>query len=412
MAGPYLIVDNDRAKPAAGGYLAVCVMSLEGLGRITSLFGSEAAGAAVREYACRIEQLLRDDDELIAINESKHCLLIRGLHDRNHAMLAGLKLQRLFEPAFELDDLNIVLQVRAGIACGKAGDTEAETLFRSAETAREAARSLGCVYQVADELDLDVLQRRWLLNDQLEEGVRQHHLKLYYQPKLRASDHGLAGAEGLIRWQHADGLLTPGEFLPYLDTEKMAVLTRHVMRQCIRDLAADTSLPCLSINLEPHLLTSSALLRLCLDELSLWEVDPTRLILEVTENGLMESLGTLCPELAEIRALGVRVSMDNFGTGNSSLAQFKHLPVDELKIDRSFITDIRNDETSRYLTGMMVGLAHHFQLPVVAEGVEDRETAALLRELHCDLLQGFHFAPPLPLEEFLRWSVARSLPKD
>ncbi|MFU8815703.1 MAG: EAL domain-containing protein [Pseudomonadales bacterium] len=413
MAGPYLIVDNDRAAGAAGAagsYLAVCVMSLEGLGRITSLFGSEAAGAAVHEYARRIEQLLRDDDELIAINESKHCLLIRGLRDRNHAMLAGLKLQRLFDSPFELDDINIVLQVRAGIACGRTGETEAENLFRSAETARESARSAGRTYQVADELDLETLQRRWLLNDQVEEGIRQHALKLYYQPKVRASDNGLVGAEGLIRWEHADGLLTPGNFLPYLDADRMASLTRHVIRQGVRDLAGDPILPSLSINLEPSMLTSSALLRLCLDELSLWEVDPARLMLEVTENGLMESLGALCPEFAELRDRGVRIAMDDFGTGNSALAQFKSLPVDELKIDRSFVTGLLQDDTNRYLTGMMIGLGHHFGLPVVAEGVEDRETAALLRDLRCDLLQGFHFAPPLPLAEFARWAAERASP--
>jgi EAL domain-containing protein (putative c-di-GMP-specific phosphodiesterase class I)/GGDEF domain-containing protein len=407
MAGPYLIVDNERDRGQEGSYLAVCVVSLEGLGRITSLFGSEVAGLAAKEYLTRLQAVIRDDDELITINESKHCLLIRGLRDRNHAMLAGLKLERLFGAPFELREVNISLQVRAGIACARTGDTEAETLFRSSEAAREAARTAGRIYQVADDIDLDGLQRRWLLNDQVEQGIRDHALKLYYQPKVSASDDKLVGAEGLIRWEHADGLLTPAQFLPYLDVDKMAALTRHTIRQCVRDLAADAHLPSLAINFEPAMLTSSALLRLFLDELSLWEVDPARLTMEVTEAGLVDSLGELCPEFDELRERGVRIAIDDFGTGNSSLAQFRDLPLDELKIDRSFIAHLQNDHSSRYLTRMMIELGHHFGLSVVAEGVESREIAMLLREYHCDHLQGFHFAPPLPLDEFVRWSLTR-----
>jgi EAL domain-containing protein (putative c-di-GMP-specific phosphodiesterase class I)/GGDEF domain-containing protein len=412
MAGPYLIVDNDndrdRDHGSDGSYLAVCVMSLEGLGRITSLFGSEVAGAAAKEYASRLQTLVRDDDELITINEGKHCLLIPGLRDRNHATLAGLKLERLFAIPYEQDDASIVLQVRAGIACAPSSNTEAEALFRSAETAREMARSSGRTYQVADELDVQALRRRWQLNDQVDQAIREHALRLYYQPKVMASDHSVAGAEGLIRWEHPDGLLSPAEFLPYLDSHKMMLLTKHVIRQCVRDLAADARLPNLAINLDSVMLTNSGLLRLMLDEISLWEVDPKRLTIEVTESGLVESLSSLCPEFEQLRALGVRVAMDDFGTGNSSLAQFRNLPLDELKVDRSFITHLQTDSTSRYLTRMMIDLGHHFGLSVVAEGVENRAIAKQLREFGCDLLQGFHFAPPLPLAHFARWSASHS----
>jgi diguanylate cyclase len=409
MAGPYLIVDNDRVRGADGSYLAVCVTSLEGLGRITSLYGSELAGVVAREYAQRLQELIRVDDELITINEAKHCLLIRGLHDRNHALLAGLKLERLFAVPMELGEANISLQVRAGIACARAGETEAETLFRSAEAAREAARSVGRTYQVADEMDLEAFQRRWMLNDQLDQALHDHALKLYYQPKVRTADGTVAGAEGLIRWEHGDGLLTPGQFLPHLAADKLTALTRHAIRLAVRDLAADPRMPNLAINFEPSMLTSSALLRLFLDELSLWEVNPARLTIEVCETGLVESLGALCPEFSELRSRGVRVAMDDFGTGNSSLAQLRDLPINELKMDRGFGVRLRSDATSQYLTGMMIDLGHHLGFSVVAQGVENRETATLLRDLHCDLMQGFHFAPALPLEEFKRWASSRAI---
>lgn len=408
MSGPRLVVDNrSHGKGGKPEYLAVCVTSLEGVGRLTSAFGSEVAGAAAMEYSARIERILRPGDQLIPINETKHCLVLRSLKDRNHASLAGLKLERLFREPFGYRDSRITLHVRAGIACAQHAQVEAEELFRAAEAAREVAVSAEHVYELADDLDISALHRRWQLNDRLEEAIGEHRLKLYYQPKLRARDQALAGAEGLVRWEHEDGLLVPSQFLPLLDAERMTALTRHVMRQCVRELAAEPWLPPISINLESFMLKDSGLLRLLLDELSLWEVDPARVVIEVTENGLVSSLDSLCPEFTELRERGVRIAMDDFGTGQSSLAQFKGLPLDELKIDRSFIADLAVSESSRYLTRMMIDLGHFFGLSVVAEGVETAQAARVLAELNCDLLQGFYFAPPLAPDDFRKWARGR-----
>ena len=413
MAGPYLVVDNDRpGRSGEPGYLAVCVTNLDGMGRLTSLFGSEVAGAAAQEYAARLEALTREGDELIAINECKHCLLFRGLKDRNHASLAGLKLERLFAEAFAYNDIHVNLTVRAGIACAKASDTDAEELFRAAEAAREAARGADKVFELAEDVDVAALQQRWRLNDQLDEAIRQHDLVLYYQPKVRAEGGGVCGAEGLVRWVHKDGVLAPGQFVPYLDADKLTALTRHVVRQCVRDLAAHPELPPLSVNLEPHMLADKGLLRLLLDELTLWDVAAERLTVEITERGLVDTVHKLSPEFHEMRERGVRVAIDDFGTGHSSLAQFRDLPLDELKIDRCFVSGLAADETSRYLTRMMVDLGHHFGLTVVGEGVETTECADILRELGSDHLQGFCFSPALPREEFSGWVAERrrSLP--
>lgn len=400
--------DQTEKPGSTADHLAVCVASLESVGRITSLHGSEAAGAAIREYASRLEALLRSGDQLIPINESKHCLLLRDLTDKNHAMLAGLKLERLFGDVFEFGGEDIGLQVRAGIACGETGQTDAEELFRAAEAAREAARNAQHTFELAEDLDLRAMQQRWRLNDEVESAIRQHQVMLYYQPQLRAADEAITGGEGLVRWQHPGGLLAPGQFLPHLDRKNIDLLTRHVIRQCVRDLANHPDLPALSINFEPYMLTDASLLHLLMDELSLWNVEPSRLTVEVTENGLLDSFEAICPEFTQMRATGVRVSMDDFGTGHSSLAQFKNLPLDELKIDRSFIAALRDDESTLYLTRMMIDLGHFFGLTVVAEGVETPETAATLNDLGCDVLQGFCYSPPLPLEEFRAWIANRA----
>jgi EAL domain-containing protein (putative c-di-GMP-specific phosphodiesterase class I) len=256
------------------------------------------------------------------------------------------------------------------------------------------------------------MQRRWQLNDEVDQALFQHQLKLYYQPKVSTDGHRLVGAEGLIRWEHPDGLLNPGQFLPYLERDKMLALTRHVVRHAIRDLAANPWLPPVSINLDPDATEDTSLVQLILDELTLWSVDPARLVVEVTENGIVRNLAQLLDVFAELRGRGVRISMDDFGTGNSSLAQFRNLLVDEIKIDRSFVYGIEHNAANRYLTGLIVELGHYFGMSVVAEGIETHQAADCLLEMDCDVLQGFLFSPPLPLDELARWSEGRTNPLD
>ncbi len=407
---PVLVVDNNGLD--GSGLMAVCVASLEGVGRTTGRLGSEAAGAATAEYERRLGSMLRDADQLIQIHEGKHCLLIRQLKDRNHATLAGMKLERLFAEPFRYRDATVPLQVRVGIACASSGDSDAEALFRAAETAREAARSQDKVYELADEAVVSSMRRRWQLNDEVEAALAEHQLKVYYQPKVDAEDHTLCGAEGLIRWEHPEGLLNPGQFLPHLERDNMLALTRHVIRQCVRDLAANPWLPPLSLNLDPDLTEEPALIQLILDELTLWNVEPSRLIVEVTENGIVRNLDRLVRDFAELRARGVRIAMDDFGTGQSSLAQFRDLMVDEIKIDRSFVFGLEDNATNRYLTGVVIELGHYFGMNVVAEGVETRQAGRILAAAGCDVLQGFYFSPPLPLDEFARWSDGRGRPPE
>jgi len=406
--GPVLVVDNEAARRESDlGALAVCVVSLEGVGRITSQFGSQATGAAIQTYLNRLEQLLREGDQLIQINESKHCLLLKGLQDANHARLAGLKLERLFAEALVHANLSIRLAVRAGIACGEGPRHDAETLFRVAETARETAVAAGRVFEMADPLRLDVVRRNWRLNEQLDEAIKAHDLRLYYQPKVSADGATLCGAEGLIRWQHQEGLLVPGDFLPHLDAASLQALTGHVIRQCVRDLATDPTLPGLSFNLPLMHLLDTGVRRQIHEEMALWSVEPARLTIEVTEGGLpshAEQLQTACREL---RDWGVRIAMDDFGTGHSALRQFRDLPVDELKIDRSFVAGIEADAFDDYVSRLMIDLGHFLGMTVVAEGVESAGAARALAAMGCDQLQGFFFSPPLPLDAFAEWRQSR-----
>lgn len=412
MSRPVLVVDNGSAGRRQRGLVAVCVASFEGVGRTTSQLGSAAAGAATAEYARRLSSLVGAGDQLIQIHEAKHCLLLRCLCDEHEAAAAGSRFEATFAEPFRFRDLAIHLEVRAGIAWGVDQDADAESLFRAAETAREAARSSDRTVQLADQALLADMRRRWELNDRVDDALCRHQLKLYYQPKVCAGERRLVGAEGLVRWEHPDGLLTPAQFLPHLQADKMMALTRHLVRQCIRDLAGNPWLPPLSLNLDADIADEASLLELIMDELTVWHVDPSRLMIEIPEAGLVRRLDRLLEGLAALRGRGVRLSMDDFGTGGAALARFPGLLVDEVKIDRAFVLGVEHHAAHRYLAGVMTDLGHYFGMTVVAEGVETESAADCLQEVGCDTLQGFLYSPPLPLDEFSRWVARQPEPGD
>jgi EAL domain-containing protein (putative c-di-GMP-specific phosphodiesterase class I)/GGDEF domain-containing protein len=408
--GPVLVIDNDAAGRAADvGVVAVCVTSLEGLGRIVGRFGSEAAGFALLDYVQRLRSVLRDGDQLIQINESKYCLLLKDLRDANHALLAGQKLERAFGAPLMYRDTPIRLELRAGIASGPGTHGDAERLFRAAEAARESAVVQRCIWAVGNPIDVGALERSWRLADELDAAIENHHLCLYYQPQVACAGGQFRGAEGLIRWEHRDGLLTPEQFLPHLDASGMLALTGHVIRRCVSDLLAAPELPWLSVNLPATQLLDPVLQQQVLDELSLWGVDPARLTLEVAEEAVIENLEALAPGLNNLRTHGIRIVLDDCGAGRTELVRFRDLPIDGVKLDRRLVANMLTDPFDGYLTGMLIEFAHFLELEVTAKGVESTVIAERLSALGCDQLQGFGISPPLCFESFAGWRRSREV---
>jgi len=404
------VIDNDAARRAEDiGVVAVCVASLEGLGRIIGRFGSEAAGAALQEYVERLELVLRDGDQMIQINESKYCLLLKNLRDDNHALLACQKLERAFGAPLMYRDSPIRLELRAGIASGAGSHGDAERLFRAAEAARESAVAQRCVWVVGTPLEVGDLQRSWRLAEELESAIESHQLRLYYQPQVATLDGRFCGAEGLVRWEHRDGLLTPEQFLPHLDATGMLALTGHVIRRCVADLLAAPELPWLSVNLPASQLLDPVLQQHVLDELSLWNVDPARLTLEIPEEGLLEHIAELGAGLRNLRAHGVRIVLDDCGAGATVLREFRELPVDGIKLDRRLVANLLTEPFDAYLARMLIEFAHFLDLRVTAKGVESTAVSERLKELGCDKLQGFGISPPLPVEAFAGWLASREI---
>jgi EAL domain-containing protein (putative c-di-GMP-specific phosphodiesterase class I) len=257
--------------------------------------------------------------------------------------------------------------------------------------------------------------RRLGLLGQLRRALAAGELVVHYQPKAEVRSGRVTGAEALVRWQHPEyGLLGPGEFVPLAETTGLIrPLTSHVLeaalRQCRAWLDAGHELS-VAVNLSTRCLLDLALPEQVTGLLEDAEVAPGRLLLEITESSIMTDPARALEILNRLHALSVQLAIDDFGTGYSSMAYLKSLPVQELKVDRSFVQHLRDSQSDAVIVRTTVDLGHNLGLRVVAEGVEDEATLRELAKVGCDSAQGYHLAKPMPAAELDAWLAAQAEP--
>jgi EAL domain-containing protein (putative c-di-GMP-specific phosphodiesterase class I) len=254
--------------------------------------------------------------------------------------------------------------------------------------------------------------RLLLLGDLRRAVGSDDQLVLHYQPKISLRLDELCGVEALVRWNHpTQGLLCPADFIPVAETTGLINrLTVHVLLLAVRQARdwLDHGLWApVAVNVSPRCLLDSALVDHVGDLLVRFKVPGALLRLEVTETAIMANPSLAMTILTEISKLGVQLSIDDYGTGYSSMASLKRLPVDELKVERSFVLNMTDDDNDAVLVRSAIDLGHNLGLTVVAEGVESAEQVAALQDLGCDIAQGFHYARPMPGPELTDWLRAR-----
>jgi EAL domain-containing protein (putative c-di-GMP-specific phosphodiesterase class I) len=310
------------------------------------------------------------------------------------------RIRKALEEPFQLGGITLESSASIGIAVSPAHGSDGETLTQRADVAMYAAKRSGagtCVY--AREIDQSSIRRLALLGE-LRNAISEDDLRLRYQPCLELATGVVHSAEALVRWQHpTHGLLPPSEFIELAEVSGLIrPLTRWVIENVLAQIhswAADGVALRVAANLSVKDLYDRDLVPWLRDRLDTWGVDASQLKLEITESELMDDPLLALEVLGRLKALGVYTSIDDFGTGYSSLAYLKHLPIDELKIDKSFVGNLVHDPNDLVIVRSTIDLAHNLGLTVVAEGVEDGATLDRLAELSCDRAQGFFVSRPL-----------------
>ena len=386
--------------PATPCRLAVLLMDLDRFKEVNDTLGHSYGDRLLAQVGPRLRPLVREVDMVARLGGDEFAVLLPDV-TVPEARAAAERLHAALGTPFLVDGLSLDVDVSIGVAvCGEGG-ADVGTLLRQADIAMYAAKESQDGVAVYDPLSDGNDRSRLVLLSELRRGLADGELVVHYQPKVALGSGQVVGVEALVRWQHpVRGLLAPVDFLPAVErTALIEPVTDAVLDLAlaqVRDWSAAGFRVPVAVNLSARSLARPDLLGRVLQRLQAHDVPADLLRLEITESALLAEPTRAREVLRSLHAAGVRLSIDDFGTGYSSMGHLKHLPVDELKVDRSYVAEMVASAEDAALVRSVVDLGHELGMTVVAEGVEDAATAAALADLRCDVGQGWLFGRPGP----------------
>lgn len=383
--------------------LLLCLVDINGLKDINDSLGHEYGDVVLRKVSEQLNELLRSSDMVARFGGDKFATILT--HSKNAAIeeLCS-RILSTFDHAFQVDDHDLYLGATLGIASYPDHAETSQTLIQKAEIALHKAKDGGKEFFIYDPRhDPGNIERLNLAND-LRHAIRERQLTMYYQPQLDLRSGKIVSVEALARWNHpTHGLIPPDTFIAIAERTGLIkpftewVLTTTI-KQCAEWRKSFKSLA-VSINLSARNLHDESLAKQVSRLIRHWKIIPDQICLEITETAMMADPEHARFLLEELDRIGVRISIDDFGTGYSSLSYLKKLPVNEIKIDKSFVMNMNNSDNDASIIRATVGLAQDLGLSVVAEGVETRESKDKLEKMGCEIVQGFYISKPQPAEE-------------
>ena len=407
-----LFLEDLRAAVArcSGGKknLALLVVQVEQLDKVEGAFGYDVSHALLDQFHDRMQTLLRENDHLIQVGDRKFWLILNELMNEGHSLLAANRIRRLAKQPFEIRGHSVKLDTSIGIGMYPAHAENPDDLARRSELALASARETGIPFQLYSMDSTVEMSSLWRVQTELDRALDESELEPYFQPKIDLRTGVPCGAEALLRWNHPSrGILMPDTFISIAEKAgKLEPITWFVLNAALRQ---KSEWPCkwgnlpVSINLSPSVLEAGLLIHMVEDALRIWGAKPADLILEITEEALAGNPEKSLAIIEQLSLAGVQIAVDDFGTGYSSMAYLKEMPANELKIDKSFVMNMLNDDGDERIVRTTIDLAHGFGFKVVAEGVESQAVQNALIELKCDIAQGFLYAEPLLLRDFVKW---------
>lgn len=385
---------------------AVIYISLTGFKAVVDAWGHSGGSDVVRGIADRLASTLRQYDTVARIHRDEFVLVLGGtVLEEDVAMILN-KLQAVFSEPLRLGVDETIIPACFGIACFPSDGATSELLLQHAHIAMNQARQNDVAFQYYSEALNQKAVERLNIETGLLRAMEEGEFFLCYQPKMAINGRDIIGMEALVRWKRPGyGIISPDKFIPVAEETGLIVrLGTYVLREACRQnkVWQDAGLQKLkvAVNLSARQLRDNAFVPLVIEILAETGLDPQYLELELTESALMgDSTDTVC-KLLRLKELGISISVDDFGTGYSSLSYLKHLPIDTIKVDRSFVRDIVNDPDDAAIVDAIVAMAHSLKLNVIAEGVETREQLEFLRQRKCQQAQGYYFAKPLAPQQF------------
>jgi diguanylate cyclase (GGDEF)-like protein len=394
-----------RLLTEAGGESCVTAMviHLSNLRELNASLGHGIADEVLRQTARRLVIACRPGEFVARLGASRYLMLLTRRHSAQHAPRLAAMIIDTVKERLTVDQVEIELQVRAGLCSSPEQGSAADEMIRRAEIAlhdAEESRDRIGVFRVGSD---EEHRRRLEMMTDLRRAIENNELHLAFQPKVAIATRRVTSVEALVRWNHPRlGAISPSEFVPLAEqTGGSRQLTDWVLRTAIHQMSEwqkDDLVLDVAVNLSAGDIVDAGLGDAILRLLARYRVAATSLVLEITESAMMRDPGTSARNMELLRVAGVRFAIDDFGTGYSSLSQLRKLPVDELKIDRSFVSRAHVDADDASIVSSTIELGHNLGLKVVAEGVEEADTLLMLRALGCDYAQGYLISRPLAAE--------------
>lgn len=397
-----------RNHALEGGALrptGMVIVEIRNFSAVCSRYGYEAIGEVVARLESSLGRVLRPNDSLHRVDERSFALVLAGLKKTGQLRLALSRIRSLCNSAtnrLDSEDIRLLL----GAALSTDAKDQPEALLGACDHALHVAASAPERLSIYSPTQNDENAAPELLASDIREGLENSEFEVWYQPKVCCRTLRILGAEALMRWQSDRlGRVSPEDFIAAaIEHQLIDELTRLSLHRVGQDWKRWHKLGLsltVAVNFAPAALSHSNIVNDVTGIATIWSVPLSNLVLEITEDGIVAADGPAMENVLALREAGMRVSIDDFGTGASSLAYFEHIPADELKIDKSFVMRLDTESAKRHMVQIIIDLAHKFEMKVVAEGVENAASVGILQEIQADYLQGYHFSPAVPADDFV-----------
>jgi len=394
-----------------GTGFALMLLDLDRFKEINDTLGHQTGDAVLEHLATRLRDVARASDTVARLGGDEFALVLEGAQDSAGALFVAERIRRALDEPFVVDDMTLQLETSVGIAIAPRHGDDAEQLLKRADIALYASKESHQPVVYASEHDQHSADGLGLVA-QIRNAIENGELIVHYQPEIDLATGETKRVEALVRWNHPErGLLLPDSFIPLARQSALVrPITRYVLDAALgqcrawQDLGIDVGV---AVNLAGRDLGDAQLEEEVSDALRRWKIDPELLELEIPESAIVTDRDRIHKMVARLSDRGLRVAVDDFGSGYASISHLKRLPVDVLKIDESFVQNVGTDDADDAIVRSTIDLAHSLGIAVVAEGVESEDVLQRLRAFGCDLAQGFCLAPPAPSADVTEWLLGR-----